>query len=190
MHERLALIKTSTQGKEDAVAARTELLQSILDTIKEAYEKVEEAMGDSAMMAEVEKVVMIRSIDDLWIEHLETMDHLRKGIGMQGYGQRDPLVEYKKEAYRLFHEFLSRVNERVTRTIFRVQVAREVAEQEIRQMPTMAKPVELSGPAKEAEEVVAVIPQEATPDRLLKNTGRNELCPCGSGKKFKKCHGA
>lgn len=190
MHDQLALIKTSTQGKEDAVAARTELLQLILNMIKEAYEKVEEAMGDSAMMGEVEKVVMIRSIDDLWIEHLETMDHLRKGIGMQGYGQRDPLVEYKKEAYRLFHEFLSRVNERVTRTIFRVQVAREVAEQEVRQMSTMAKPVELSGPAKEAEEAAAVAPQEGAPDRLLRHTGRNEMCPCGSGKKFKKCHGA
>ncbi len=185
MREQLALIKTVVQGKEDVLVARTELLQLILNTIKEAYEKVEEAVGDSAMMGDIEKVVMLRSIDDLWIEHLETMDHLRKGIGMQGYGQRDPLVEYKKEAYRLFHEFLSHINERVTRTIFKVQIAREAADQEMRQMSSMAKPVELSGPMKEEGNE-----SRSTPDRAFKNIGRNEPCPCGSGKKFKKCHGA
>ncbi len=189
MHERLAAIKTTVQGKEDAVAARTELLELIQNAIKEAYEKVEEAVGDSVVMGDIEKMVMLRSIDDLWIEHLETMDHLRKGVGLQGYGQRDPLVEYKKEAYRLFHEFLSRVNERVTRTIFKVQVARQVAEQEVSQMPTMARPVELSGPMKEMEGPAILHAPRTIPDRAFKDIGRNEICPCGSGKKFKKCHG-
>ncbi len=196
MHERLAMLKTVVAGHEDVVVARTELLTLMTSIIHEAYGKMEEAIGDSVMMAEIEKMVMLRSIDDLWIEHLETMDHLRKGIGMQGYGQRDPLVEYKKEAYRLFHEFLSRVNERVTRTIFKVQVARQVAEQEANQLSSKAKPVELSGPMKEGENRLSAeevgesgIRNREIVGAAFKGVGRNEPCPCGSGKKFKKCHG-
>lgn len=177
-----AAIKAA-EAKEDVLAARTELVEKLMELTREAYAVVENAVGDSSMMAEIEKVVMLRSIDDLWIEHLETMDHLRKGVGLQGYGQRDPLVEYKKEAYRLFHEFLARVNERVARTIFKVQVARETAEQELKQMAAMARPVELSGPAKEEG-------GHATSDqKVFKDVGRNDACPCGSGKKYKRCHG-
>jgi len=175
----------------DVLAARTELVGALMELARESYATVENAIGDVSMMAEIEKVVMLRSIDDLWIEHLETMDHLRKGVGLQGYGQRDPLVEYKKEAYRLFHEFLARVNERVTRTIFKVQIARETAEQELRQMAPMARPIELSGPSKEGDEV-ASSPSTGNdrPDVAFKDVGRNDPCPCGSGKKYKKCHGA
>jgi preprotein translocase subunit SecA len=169
-----------------------------LEVVKEAYAKVEESVGDSVLMADIEKTVMLRSIDDLWIEHLETMDHLRKGVGLQGYGQRDPLVEYKKEAYRLFHEFLARINERVTRTIFKVQITREVAQQQI--IPTQN--VQLSGPSKEGDQNLlsnepaaleapsSSTSTPSTPDFKLKDVGRNDVCPCGSGKKFKKCHGA
>jgi preprotein translocase subunit SecA len=196
--ERLHVARQSMEGKEDLVAIRTELVTRILEVVKEAYAKVEESVGDSVLMADIEKTVMLRSIDDLWIEHLETMDHLRKGVGLQGYGQRDPLVEYKKEAYRLFHEFLARINERVTRTIFKVQITREVAQQQI--IPTQN--VQLSGPSKEGDQNLlsnepaaleapsSSTSTPSTPDFKLKDVGRNDVCPCGSGKKFKKCHGA
>jgi preprotein translocase subunit SecA len=192
--DRLKVARQSIEGKEDVLAVRTELITKILDLTKEAYLAVEEAVGDQVLMTDIEKMVMLRSIDDLWIEHLETMDHLRKGVGLQGYGQRDPLVEYKKEAYRLFHEFLAHINERVTRTVFRVQVARQVAQQEHAMMSAVpTQNIQLSGPEKEVS--ASSVGEEVNPtatraDIKLKDIGRNDVCPCGSGKKFKKCHGA
>lgn len=196
--DRLKVARQSIEGKEDVLAVRTELITKMLDLAKEAYLAVEEAVGDQVLMADIEKMVMLRSIDDLWIEHLETMDHLRKGVGLQGYGQRDPLVEYKKEAYRLFHEFLARINERVTRTVFRVQVARQVAQQEHAMMSAVpTQNIQLSGPEKEGVASSSLSASEEvregddlSGDFKLKDVGRNDGCPCGSGKKFKKCHGA
>lgn len=198
--DRLNVTLASIQGKEDAVAARTQLVQRLVDMAKEAYALVEESVGDSTIMADIEKVIMLRSVDDLWIEHLETMDHLRKGVGLQGYGQRDPLVEYKKEAYRLFHAFLARVNERVVRTIFKVQIARETAEQELQQVSGISRALELSGPVKEGEGDASTLERVSSSEEaqgtssvsssVFKDVGRNDLCPCGSGKKYKKCHGA
>jgi preprotein translocase subunit SecA len=128
----------------------------------------------------------VRALDDLWIGHLENMDYLRHGVGLQGYGQRDPLVEYKREAYRMFHGLLGTLNQRVASTIFKVQIARETAEEEMRRLQSQAKPIELSGPQKEAENGSAPSSEEK---KAMGDVGRNDPCPCGSGKKYKKCHG-
>nr|MBP7006221.1 preprotein translocase subunit SecA [Patescibacteria group bacterium] len=114
----------STAAEEtDIVALRTKLVDEAMRLVDQAYADLEAALIDPALIQDLEKTVVLRLMDDLWILHLEAMDHLRHGIGLQGYGQRDPLVEYKKEGYRLFHELLGNIEERVTKTLFHVQVA-------------------------------------------------------------------
>lgn len=127
----LDVLKTQLEGKDDHAARRTHLIESIMKLLKKAYESIESTLGDFVMMEEVEKAVMLRTMDDLWVEHLQTMDYLRHSIGLQSYGQRDPLVEYKKEAFRLFNEMMSTVNSRVARTIFKIQLAKQEAEKEL-----------------------------------------------------------
>jgi len=183
---RLDVITRASKGKEDLVARRTKLIEGIMELAQEAYKNVETQVGDDAVMGEIEKAVLLRAMDDMWIDHLESIDHLRHSIGLQGYGQRDPLVEYKKEAYRLFNEMMSLVSQRVTHTIFKVQVARQTAEQERQHQSAFAKPMQFSAPQKEANEPAAF---KSVSGSNAEKVGRNDPCPCGSGKKYKKCHG-
>jgi preprotein translocase subunit SecA len=175
------------QDKHDLLMLRTALVETLLKLATEAYDELSKQASEPGLQTEVEKAVTIRALDDLWIAHLENMDYLRHGVGLQGYGQRDPLVEYKREAYRMFHELLGNLNQRVASTIFRVQIARETAEEELRRLQSQAKAVELSGPAKEGEGGAAVVASEEK--KAMADVGRNDPCPCGSGKKYKKCHG-
>jgi preprotein translocase subunit SecA len=183
----LTAASANKKGKEGLVEERTVLVETLLTLVREAYDALSKQTGDPALQAEVEKAVALRALDDLWIAHLENMDYLRHGVGLQGYGQRDPLVEYKREAYRLFHELLGNLNQRVASTIFRVQVARETAEEELRRIQSQAKPVELSAPVKEGDSGSTVSASEEK--NAMADVGRNDPCPCGSGKKYKKCHG-
>lgn len=190
--EKLMLLKDELSGKEDLAKRRTLLIESIMKLVEEGYQVVEEGVGDEALMGEIEKAVLIRAIDEFWVEHLEAIDHLRHSIGLQGYGQRDPLVEYKKEAYRLFNELLSTINQRVAHTVFKVQVAKQTAEQERQHQSVFAKPMQFSGAAKEMENGHGAHNMEHGTSGAgvgHEKVGRNDLCPCGSGKKYKKCHG-
>jgi len=110
----------------------------------------------------------------LWMEHLDTMDHLRDSVRLRGYGQRDPLVEYKKEGYQMFQNLLQEINRQIVNMIFHVNV-------QIQQQPVI-QPVNL----------VTNRSSESAGPRLNadQSIGRNDPCPCGSGKKFKKCCGA
>ncbi len=112
----------TAEPQDEIVTLRTKLLDEAMRLVDRAYADLESSLLDPAIVQDLEKTVVLRLMDDLWILHLEAMDHLRHGIGLQGYGQRDPLVEYKKEGYRLFHEFLGSVQARVTHTLFHVQV--------------------------------------------------------------------
>ncbi len=114
----------------DLIELRTAIVEEGMRIVDETYVTLEEMLRDPAIVQDLEKVVVLRLMDDLWIQHLEAMDHLRHGIGLQGYGQRDPLVEYKKEGYRLFHELLGELQRRVTRTLFHVQVNQPAPDQE------------------------------------------------------------
>jgi len=138
-------------------------------------------------MSELEKAILLQSIDMFWVDHLDAIEHLRRGIGLQGYGQRDPLVEYKKEAYRMFSELLTAIDKYVAMAVFKVQIATEVAEQQLQTSLPGAGKLHLVGPAKEGDEHVA---DDPVTDERFKDVGRNDPCPCGSGKKFKKCHGS
>lgn len=182
----LKAAESNTENKHDLLVLRTGIVETLLRLAKEAYDALSNEVRDPLMQAEVEKAVALRALDDLWIAHLENMDYLRHGVGLQGYGQRDPLVEYKREAYRLFHEVLANLNQRVTQTIFNVRISRETAEEEMRRMQALAKPIELSGP----EKVMGSSNGDSKAvSQAMADVGRNDPCPCGSGKKYKKCHG-
>jgi preprotein translocase subunit SecA len=193
---RLSVTRKELEGKHDLAARRTMLIEAIMALVKEAYAKIEESVGDSIIMSEIEKAVFIRSIDDAWINHLENIDHLRHGIGLQGYGQRDPLVEYKREAYRMFNELVATIGRAVTNVIMRVQVTREEMEQQMRNRQLQQHMV-LSGPSKEGGSssagsltTMTDTGSSSVSAATFNKVGRNEPCPCGSGKKYKKCHGA
>jgi len=155
------------------------------DTLKEQSHVIFRAklaeMGDE-LMDHLIKVMMLQAIDTHWKDHLLNIDHLKEGIGLRGYGQKDPKQEYKKEAYNLFMEMILRIREEVVERVFWVQVEHkdEVEELEEEQLQRSKKLVfNLSGEEERPHE----------PAKSAKVAGRNDPCPCGSGKKYKKCHG-
>jgi preprotein translocase subunit SecA len=126
-----------------------------------------------------ERMLMLHVIDSQWKDHLYALDHLKEGIGFRGYGQRDPLVEYKKESFTLFEEMMNRMEDDIVRYVFLTQPP---SAEEIPRVRA-PKPVQFSGPSLES--AVAVSTAQKT-----QKIGRNDPCPCGSGKKYKKCCGA
>ncbi len=152
-----------------------ELREKILSALKTAYEAKEEEMGPE-MARYIEKMLLLQVVDTQWKDHLLAMDHLREGIGLRGYGQRDPLTEYKKEAFDLFGEMTARIATETLSRLYKVQVR---AEQEVQNTEKNRRLVYNRG--------------EGSPETVKregKKVGRNEPCPCGSGKKYKKCCGA
>jgi preprotein translocase subunit SecA len=188
---RLEAPKADAEGRLDLVTARTAYVEALMAAAREAYAAIEAKIGDGVQMMDLERTVLLRSIDMLWVDHLEAIDHLRKGIGLQGYGQRDPLVEYKKQAYFLFQEMLAAIDRQVASVIFRVQVSydivRQAAPELVAQHPSSASSGVVGAGAANGL-AVQVLGKELPKD--AKEPGRNDMCPCGSGKKFKKCHGA
>jgi len=177
--------------------ALTELLAELQDLAAKRYEKLEASLeGVGISFVEVEKGILLRSIDQLWVEHLETMDYLRGSIGLRGYGQRDPLVEYKKEAYRLYRELNDLIRRQVVYSIYKTGDALDVAPQLVASLQNQneRQNLQFSGAAKTSAdhqpgETIDLV-REKVKDESGKVIGRNDPCPCGSGKKYKKCHGA
>jgi preprotein translocase subunit SecA len=124
-----------------------------------------------------------RGINQLWREHLLNMDHLKEGIGLRGYGQRDPLVEYKKEAFDMFQETIDHLREVVVEQLFRVRATRE--EPALQPAPVAARAQWQEGRGDDAVE--APVRSATRVASSGQKVGRNDLCPCGSGKKYKKC---
>lgn len=175
-----AVLSGEADGKLDLVERRTKIVECAMDQVKAAYAAIEDRIAEPAIVAEIERMLYLRAIDDAWINHLENIGHLRHGIGLQGYGQRDPLVEYKKEAFRMFNEMQAQINRQLTHVIFHVRVDRkeEVAPNESIQ--------EASEDRRDGAGTTSYVARAAGADKV----GRNDPCPCGSGKKYKKCHGA
>ncbi|MGH7926873.1 MAG: SEC-C metal-binding domain-containing protein, partial [Candidatus Binatia bacterium] len=136
------------------------------------------------MLRQLEKIIMLQTIDSLWKDHLLNMDHLKEGIGLRGYGQKNPLQEYQKEGFDMFEEMAHRVQEDVVQKLFTVEIARESAAQDLEVAQARPQRVLLSHGAEN------LAPLPAAPARREgEKVGRNEPCPCGSGKKYKRCHG-
>lgn len=169
------------------------LRDKIVEALDELYESKEKGVGDPSVMRQLEKQVMLHTLDRLWKEHLANMDHLRQGIHLRGYAQKNPKQEYKREAFELFQTFLENVKFEVTRTLCAVELRRqeEVEELERQRREAAAREVQLQheNASSLAEPQNAEGAAPAPFQREERKVGRNEPCPCGSGKKFKHCHG-
>jgi preprotein translocase subunit SecA len=175
--------------RENSVEKIGSLTEYLLGLAKEAYNKKEQEIG-AAQMRQIEKAIMLQTIDMAWMNHLDEIDYLREGIGLRGYGQRDPLVEYKREAFHMFSGLMENVRSSIVHTIFRISTvqpgARESAPKKLKFKG--AEDVEQFGAAKAAQNGEQE-EKKQSPIINKDKVGRNDPCPCGSGKKYKKCHG-
>jgi preprotein translocase subunit SecA len=154
------------------------LAQALAEEALKNYD-AKEAMVGFEEFRELERVVMLQVVDNLWKDHLLSMDHLKEGIGLRGYAQQNPLIVYKKEGFDMFNDMIHRVKEETLGILYRVQIAKPEEIEDIR------RPQEQNMVFSHGEE-----PPKRTPKRReTKKVGRNAPCPCGSGKKFKKCCG-
>ncbi len=153
-----------------------QLEESVQELAARAYEDREREIGPE-LMRHLERLVTLRVMDTRWIDHLDGMDFLEEGIGLRGYAGVDPLVAFRKEAFTLWEALLASMQEEIAKLMFRVQVAREGGN---RPQPSPFAEVYASHGGDEA-------PAPARPQRAARKVGRNDPCPCGSGKKYKKC---
>ena len=157
---------------------RDGLAQLIYETCISVYDEKEAAIGTEDFRG-LERIVMLQTVDNLWKDHLLSMDHLKEGIGLRGYAQQDPLIVYKKEGFDLFQDMISRVKEETLGILFRIQIS------EPKRIDDLRQPKEQKMFFSGGDE-----PQKKKPvKRSQKKVGRNAPCPCGSGKKYKKCCG-
>jgi preprotein translocase subunit SecA len=167
------------------------LADDLVALAEEHYERKRTELGEQAM-AGLERIVLLRVIDGLWVEHLTAVDDMRRGIGLRAYSQRDPLNEFKVEAFRMFDELKVMIRRDVARTIFRVTVVRQPAAATPSRMIESRPAVDGAGASAAARTAAAVTVGGSAqqPVRAATKLGRNEPCYCGSGKKYKRCHGA
>ncbi len=168
---------TLDPGFFDKAGTKKTLDDILVASASALYEDRENSMG-AEVMRQLEQYVYIGAIDALWKDHLLNIDHLKEGIGLRGYGQKDPLVEYKKEGFTLFKLMDEQVKSDVTTKLFRVQITREEQVEEL-------QPKEQQMNFFHGDE--SAVSRE--PVRVDEKVGRNDPCPCGSGQKYKKCHG-
>jgi len=167
---------------EEKIAFLTKLAHDI-------YQQREDQLGN-VLMRQIEKFVLLSVIDNLWMNHLDAMDNLRQGIGLRGYAQRDPLVEYKNEGFRMFEELMWEIDDQVVHRIYKVQVQNDPAPQNHEHIHTNTPESEVSEdnrPKKQAK-TKAVSSVSTSTEEEAHKLGRNDPCWCGSGKKWKKCH--
>ncbi len=189
-------VEVSDWLKEDENLHEESLRKKILENIENAYQDKEQQVGEETMRR-FEQQVMLSVLDSHWKEHLAAMDHLRQGIGLRGYAQKNPKQEYKREAFDMFSELLENIKHEVIGLMSKVEVRGQedvdAVEAQHRQStpPMKYTHADASSALAEGEEPEAQASEPAqTPFvRQDKKVGRNEPCPCGSGKKFKQCHG-
>jgi preprotein translocase SecA subunit len=169
-------------GEEESLSADG-LSEMAHRRVLQAYEDKEKRFGEP-MLRQLEKIIMLQTIDSLWKDHLLNMDHLKEGIGLRGYGQKNPLQEYQKEGFDMFEEMIHRKEEDVVQKLFTVELARESVAREIEiEQPRPQRMVLSRG-----DDALAARPAGPV-KRDTEKVGRNDPCPCGSGKKYKRCHG-
>lgn len=179
---------------------RDEIVQRVVDAAEEYYNRKENTLGPD-FMGSLERIAALRSIDDEWREHLRSMDDLKEGIYLRAYGQKDPILEYKQEAYRIFIDLIGLINKATISFAFKYFP--QITEQRKPKPPpptllpniTSSRQLQFSHPSASTtfganpNAMSAASSQEHTIRNIGNEVGRNELCPCGSGKKFKYCHG-
>ena len=176
-------IDLKSSGIDIANISHDNLEDELQKALLTRYEEKEKLFG-LEMMRWLERRIVLDVVDNQWKDHLLTLDHLKEGINLRGYGQKDPLVEFKKEAFTLFEDMMERINSETIRYLFLVQPAKpedQAKEIERKQQRAQQNMQFQAGPAQ------AEAPK---PVRTGAKVGRNDPCPCGSGKKYKKCHGA
>ena len=200
------------EGIKPETLNRQELGDAIFDRLKARYDAKEKLIGPDAMRYH-ERMIMLSVLDSQWKDHLRDMDHLKEGIGLRGYGQHDPLVEYKRESFDMFEAMMTRFQEETARYLYLMQILeRPVATPEAqphgagsdgngnrppRNVSTSVDELEESFQRKKKRELeqarMAGSGEAQTVQQVVRGTakvGRNDPCPCGSGKKYKKCCGA
>jgi preprotein translocase subunit SecA len=177
----------NTLGNDLKAANHADLSEKLKDALRRIYESKESRLSPEFMRLQ-ERMIMLQVLDGQWKDHLLALDHLKEGIGLRGYGQRDPLIEYKKESFDMFEGMNARREEETIRYLYLFEpISREEQEARVREREEVRK--------RQAREQNLVYSSgdssaPATKKREVAKVGRNDPCPCGSGKKFKKCHGA
>ena len=151
-----------------------ELKHLLKERAVKAYESKEAEFPEAEQLREVERVILLKVIDARWMDHIDDMDQLRQGIGLQAYGQRDPLVEYKMSGYDMFEEMINSIQEDTVRLLFHVRVEQKVEREQV---------AKVTGTNK--DETAQGVPKK----RAAAKVYPNDPCPCGSGKKYKQCCG-
>jgi preprotein translocase subunit SecA len=183
-------IDSDAEGIDFARLSSEEIEGLIWEKLKAKYAVKEKQIGEEAMRT-YERIIMLNIIDAQWKDHLLALDHLKQGIGLVGYGQKDPLVEYKKESFDLFQAMLDRIDTTTIRSLFNLQVVSEQAPDELqRRRAARRTSMNFTGPNQGAAAAGEEAGKVKTVVRSEPKVGRNDPCPCGSGKKYKKCHGA
>ena len=167
-------LREAVDGIRREHEGRKALVEKIVEIGKQVYEAKEQRLGPENFR-QLERFILLRTVDEKWMEHLDAMDDLRDGVGLRAYGQKDPLVEYKMEAMEMFNDMIASIQADTVRRLFTVEVAR-APQQRRRVIEVSAQGVSSSGGAPE-------------PVKAGKKVGRNDPCPCGSGKKYKFCCG-
>ena len=163
--------------------SRDEVQDFLNQMAEESYAQREQLFGE-ANMRELEKIIMLRVVDNRWMEHLDRMDMLREGIGLLAYGQRNPLIEYKIKGHEMFGQMIDSIQNDIASLIFRVNIItqeqQEAMEREAQQRMAAAKQTH----GDQSDDAV-----KKQPVKNGEKVGRNDPCPCGSGKKYKNCCG-
>ncbi|NLC51309.1 MAG: preprotein translocase subunit SecA [Firmicutes bacterium] len=181
--ERIFLPTGYLKPSELEFKERDEIREKLLDAAVRFYAAREEELGEKTIR-ELERVILLRTVDSKWMEHIDAMHDLRQGINLRAYGQQDPLVEYRYEAYEMFEEMINSLQEDVIRLLFRVRVAAVPDRQAVVSSTSTTAP-EAGG----LKAFAAKKEKTKLQPRKAEKVGRNEPCPCGSGKKYKKCCG-
>lgn len=166
-------VKAVTKERVEKIS-KNELKQQLKEEAVKLYEEKEAEFPEEEQIRELERVVLLKVIDQKWMDHIDDMDQLREGIGLQAYGQRDPKVEYKMAAYDMFNEMLESIQQDTVRLLFHVRVEQKVEREQVAKVTGTNK--DESGPRKPVQ-------------RAERKIYPNDPCPCGSGKKYKQCCG-
>ena len=182
------------QAELEAFKEQPALIQKVQKYLLEGYKQRESTLSDPKIMRSIEKAVFLRSIDILWKEHIDSMTMLRENVAFSGYAQKNPLMEYKGQGFEMFNDLLAKIDTNSVNTLFKINLENVVAQDilqknEDRRVHTNASQIESNITGKRSDNPVVVKNSAASHNDQHEKVGRNDACPCGSKKKFKKCCG-